>query len=510
MLSRLTAGLAVAALLAAAPLPAQQLPVQEHTLSNGLRVLLVERPGQATIGTAWAAHAGAANERPGATGLAHLLEHMIFKGTKAIGTRDAKRDAELNAAQDKVYAEIEKEYDLLRARQLRGEIPDMFDPKVRSERHQKLLAELEGLTKEQQELLVKGEFDTLYTEIGSLGTNAFTSNDVTCYILTVPANRLEFWCWMESDRLNTPVFREFYAERDVVNDERRLGEATPTGRFEEAFEAMVWQAHPYHWPVVGWGSDIALATRANLTDFFRRNYAPDNVTLALVGGFKASDVLPMLERYFGRIPARPGSAGRLVTLEPKQVAPQRMVAEAETTPAATVAWKTVALAHRDQAALDVLAHVLGGRSGRLTRALVLEQKISNQANATHNASKYGGTFTLNATAAQTGTPEAAEQALLAEVARVQKAGVTELELTKAKNQLLAGRLRQMDGNMELAIALATTDANAGNGYRALLEAPEGIRAVTREDVQRVAARYLVPEGSNTLIYHRPATAKESR
>ncbi len=494
--------------LAAAPLGAQSIPVQAHTLSNGLKVLLVERPGQPTIGTAWAAHAGSASERPGITGAAHLLEHMMFKGSEVIGTQNRSLDRELDAQQDAIYAGITQELDVLRMKQLRGEIADMQDPKVRSPRHQKLAEELATLVKQQQGLLKNGEFDTAYTEIGAPGTNAFTSNDVTAYVLTIPANRLEFWAWMESDRLNTPVFREFYPERDVVNDERRLGEAQPTGKFEEAFEALVWQAHPYHWPVVGWASDISTISRPELQAFFKRNYAPGNITLSLVGGFKASEVLPMLERYFGRIPANPQGGTRVVTMEPKQAAPQRMIAEAETTPAARVVWKTVAQSHKDETALDLLGRILGATSGPLRRNLVLSQKLSTATSAHHQAQKYGGTFTLNGVAAQGKAPEDVEKGLIAELERIQKGGVTEEELQKAKNQSLANHARALDDNLGLATALAQTDAICG--YEDLLRKPDETRAVTREDVQRVAQTYLVPEGRNTLIYLRKSTAKETK
>ncbi|HQL48275.1 MAG TPA: pitrilysin family protein, partial [Holophaga sp.] len=339
-------------------------------------------------------------------------------------------------------------------------------------------------------------------EIGAPNTNAFTSNDVTAYILTIPANRLEFWAWMESDRLNTPVFREFYAERDVVNDERRLSEARPTGRFEEAFQSVVWQAHPYSWPVVGWGSDISTITRAELTDFFKRNYAPNNVTLSLVGGFKASEVLPLLERYFGRIPANPAGAPVVKTLEPKQVAPTRMVAEADTPPSARIVWKTVAQAHKDQCALDLLGRVLSGASGRLNKALVLDQKVALGVGGFHRPQKFGGTFTVAGMASQGQSPENVEKALLQEVERIQKEGITEEELQKAKNQAIAGLYRGQGDNLELATALAKADAISG--YRSLLDLPARTNAVTREDVQRVAQAYLTPEGRNTLLYLRKA------
>jgi len=181
----------VAALIAAAPLLAQTVPVTEHTLANGMRLLLVERHDQPTVASGWITRAGSANERPGITGIAHLFEHMMFKGSKAIGTKDIKRDLELNDLQDQLKAEIRKEDDLLRARQLRGEIPDMTDPKARSAHHQELIVAFGKLVKEQQELLVKGEFDTIFTKAGATATNAFTTNDETFFYVQVPSNKLE-------------------------------------------------------------------------------------------------------------------------------------------------------------------------------------------------------------------------------------------------------------------------------------------------------------------------------
>lgn len=520
---RLRAPAAVAALtaiLASVPLAAQDIPVQEHVLKNGLRVLIVERPGKPTVATAWAAHAGSANERPGMTGIAHLFEHMLFKGSKSIGTTNITRDLELNRLQDELRTQIRHEEKVLRELERRGEIKDATDPKARSGRHQELLERFQKLVKEQQDLLKKGEFDTLYTQIGSPGTNAFTNTDVTCYILTVPANKLEFWCWLESDRLREPVFREFYAERDVVREERRLRtESTPTGKFQEAFNALVWQAHPYHWPVVGWPSDVEAITREQADDFFRTYYAPNNLTLSLVGNLKAAEVLPLLERYFGRIPANPEGAPEVITQEPRQLAEQRMHAEAETTPSANLVWKTPASAHADQAPLDLLAIVLNGRSGRLYRSLVVDQKVATNAAAFHGPRKYAGIFGLNATAAAGRKPEEAEQALRAEIQRLQKDGVTEEELQKAKNQYQANRYRRMEDDLNLAIQLATSDAVAG--YRSFLAEPGKAQAVTREDLQRVAAAHLTPQNLNVALYTRkpaappqavpkPAAAKESK
>jgi len=493
------------AVFAATPVLAQDINVKEHTLSNGMRVLLVERPGKPTIGTAWAARVGSVNETPGITGLAHFFEHLMFKGSWAIGSQDPKKDAELNAEQDRLFTEIQKEMQVLRVKQRRGEIADADDPKERSPQLQKLLEEFNKVVKAQQDLLVKGEFDTLYTQAGAPGTNAFTSNDVTCYMLTIPANSLEFYCWMESDRLKSPAFREFYAEREVVSEERRLGENRPLDALNKAFNAMVWQAVPYHSDVIGYPADFSAITRDRATTFFKQYYAPNNLTLALVGGFKAEDVLPLLERYFGRILASPVPAPEMVITEPRQTGEKRLVGEADAPSSATVLHKTVAIGHRNEAALEVLAAILNGQSGRLNKSVVLDQKIATNASANSNPMKYAGTFSLRGTVAKGHTPEELERALEKELDKIRENGVLEQELQKARNQIQTRRYSMLRNDIMLAIQLATADTFAG--YQAFLDKPAAVERVTLADLQRVAKTYFAPETRNVALYTRKGGAQ---
>ena len=236
---------------------AEQVDVIEHRLDNGLTLLLVPRPGDPNVAAGWVAKVGSVYERPGITGVAHLFEHMMFKGTQTIGTRDIEQDLQIIEQLDALRAEIQAaEVELDRRYQL-GEIDDPADPAVRSPRHQELLDEFEALLARQSDLLIKEDFSRIYTAEGGSGMNAGTSYDFTIYFINVPANKLELWFWMESDRLANPVFREFYAERSVVHEERRLRtDSTPIGKFREQFEAMFWQSSPYGWPVIGWPSDL--------------------------------------------------------------------------------------------------------------------------------------------------------------------------------------------------------------------------------------------------------------
>src|ERR1043165_2800089 len=262
------------------PLPAQNVPVLQKTLPNGMKLLLVERHDEPTIAGGWVAHVGSSNERPGITGIAHLFEHMMFKGTPTLGTKDFKQDQQIIADQERVRDQIREEESKLRQGFRRGEIDDMLKPENKTEHLKELEAQFAKLVAKQREILVKNEFDRVYTTEGASGMNAFTTTDLTGYFITVPANKLELWMWMESERILHPVFREFYAERDVVFEERRMRtESTPLGKFEEALESMIWTSHPYQWPVVGWPSDIPAISKKQADDFYSLYYAPQNIPL---------------------------------------------------------------------------------------------------------------------------------------------------------------------------------------------------------------------------------------
>ncbi len=510
---RTLAALLAAASALAAPLAAQELNVVERTLSNGMKVLMVARHDQPTVSCGWLARVGSANERPGITGLAHLFEHMMFKGTKTIGTKDAARDLELNRLQDEVQVLIREEMAVLREKQRRGEIADMMDPAARTPRLGELLAKFDALVAQQRALIVKDEMDKIYQENGSTGLNASTSNDRTFYIVGIPSNKVELWAWLESDRLANPVFREFYSERNVILEERRQTlESRPGGTVNEAFNAMTWMAHPYHWQVIGWPSDIAQVTREQGSEFFATYYAPNNLTAILVGDLDPEKTYALMEKYFGRIPANPKGVPPVVTMEPVQPAEQRMVAEVEMTPSAEAAYKAVPAVHGDAAALQVLGVVLGGApmtgrpgmggparppSGRLHKALVLDQKAATRASAYFRGQKYGGLFTVSATPAPGKRPVEVEPLLYAELDKVVKDGISDDELARAKNALRVAHYTRLESNSGIRESLA--QAESSGTYRDLLDSPKKVEAVTREDVQRVAKKYLVKESRSVLL-----------
>jgi predicted Zn-dependent peptidase len=486
-----------------------QVPIQEFTLDNGLKVLMIERRDSPVVTAGWIAHVGSVNESYGITGIAHLFEHMMFKGTRVVGTTDIEAELEIMAKLDAVRAEMTKEYTLLREAKRRGEVKgSIYLPENRTERLEELAAEMKALQDKQREYIVKDELDQIYTEAGASGMNAGTSNDFTVYFITVPSNKLELWFWMESNRLFEPVFREFYSERDVVREERRLRvESDPTAKFEEQFDAMFWQGSPYHHPVIGWPSDVESISRAQANQFFDTYYAPNNLTAALVGDFDPAEAKALAERYFGRIPRGENPPPEVVTEAIEQLSERRMSAEAETNPSVQIRWRTVSFQHADRAALEVLDGILTGRTGRFYKSLVDDKQIATgEPYSFFRAMRYDGMMEIGAELAEGVPHQVVEDALLDEIRKLQEEPVTERELQKVKNQSLANSYRRLQSNFFLLIQLLMYDVMGD--YNFINESTAQVAAVTADDVMRVAKTYFPETGRNVMWYDRKAGSEE--
>jgi predicted Zn-dependent peptidase len=495
----------VTSLVLASPLSAQKVPVVDKRLSNGMGLLLVQREGEPTVAGGWVAHVGSSNERPGITGISHLFEHMMFKGTPTIGTKDYKKDVAIIAEQEKLRDEMRQEEANIRAAWRRGEIDDILKPENKTPRLRELEKRFDGLIARQREVLVKNEFDRIYTTGGASGMNAFTNTDMTGYFITVPSNKLELWMWMESERLLRPVFREFYAERDVVFEERRLRtESTPLGKFEETFEAMFWEAHPYGWPVVGWPSDIPAITKEQADAYYSTYYSPQNVTLILVGDFDADRAARLAESYFGRIPRGKGAVPDVVTLEVPQQAEKRMFAEAEANPQVDILWHTAPFGHADSYPLQVFAQLLSTRTGRLYKGLVLGSQVATDAFARQESRKWAGLFNAGGEAKEGRRPDEVEQAIYAELEKLKKDDVPAEELQKVKNNFAAAEYRRLSSNFPILVQLIVNDGFGD--WREVNAAGTKVQAVTASDVKRVANRYFTKENRAVAVYTRKAGA----
>ena len=488
------------------PVYGQQVDVKERTLSNGMKLLMLDRHHSPTIAGGWVVRVGSVNERPGITGIAHLFEHMMFKGTPAIGTKDAKRDAEIINEQEIVRDAMRLEESKMRLALRRGEINDLEKAENKTPRYRELEVKFNELIKNQREILVKNEFDRIYTTAGASGMNAFTSNDMTGYFITVPANKLEMWTWMESERLLRPVFREFYAERDVVFEERRMRtESTPLGKFQESLEALFWESHPYGWPVIGWPSDIPSISKAQADEFYSLYYAPQNITLVLVGDFKVEEAEGLCEKYFGRIPRGKKRIPEVVTSEVAQKVEKRMNAEAEANPQVDILWHSPAAGHPDARALKVLAAVLSGRSGRLHKSLVLDKELATTAFAQQISRKYAGMFNVGGESKDTKTPGDVENGIYDEINRLKSELVSDRELQKVKNNFAAMAVRRTSSNFHMLLQLIQYEGV--DSWKAINTEIPNILEVEAEDIKRVARKYLIKENRTVATYTRKAGVK---
>ncbi|RMH09279.1 MAG: insulinase family protein, partial [Nitrospirae bacterium] len=279
--------------------------VTEHTLPNGWTFIIVERHVAPVFAFMTRVNVGSVQEGAGVTGLAHMFEHMAFKGTPRIGTTDYQ-------AEKKALEELEAAYQAYQ----QARLSHRADPKT-LERLYKIFKEKQ---KQASRYVVKNEFGDIVEREGGVALNAFTSADVTGYFYALPSNKVELFCYLESERFLHPVFREFYKERDVVMEERRLRtESNPTGRLFEQFVSTAFIAHPYHHPVIGYASDIQSYTMTDAQKFFETYYVPSNMVTAIVGDVYPERLIPLLDQYFGRIPSKPDPPP-LRTVEPPAAA----------------------------------------------------------------------------------------------------------------------------------------------------------------------------------------------
>ncbi len=536
----------VLAVLVAASATAQTLEdkVHEFELDNGMKFLVVERDAAPVIFCAIAFKVGAIYERPGITGISHLLEHMLFKGTETIGTKDFKaerafldREDELAEHARDLMIEIEPwrleyldEYvnDLTagmseedreavgtdRALELELLIEMMEEDGPTAELHSLhgLLEEddtdyfglyldlkrtemaLYDTMEEHRELIVSNELWETYVNNGSRMLNAGTSNDGTFYFSYLPKNRLELFMLMESDRLENPIFREFYTERDVVMEERRMSENEPEDALYEAFMSTAYTAGQYGVPVLGWMSDLRMMTRADLREYFDTHYGPQNALGIFVGDVDIDKVERLAKKYFGPIPAGP-TLPELTTSEPRQQGERRIVVKKDASPTLTIGYHVVNEPHPDGHALEVLTAILSnGRTSRLYKSIYEEQGLTAGAPGVWigPGSRLDPLFVVDAEPKDPHTLDEVEAAIMTELERMKTEPVQRRELERVWNQMEAQLVRALGSNIGLAFRVGMYAAMRDD-WRALLTDMERRKEVTPEDIMRVAEKYFTEE-----------------
>ena len=470
------------------------LSVEELRLENGMTFLLVDRPGREMTAAAWAVRAGSGLEKPGSTGVAHLLEHLLFGGTRIIGTRDWPAEVRLMEQRDQLQREV-----------------DSVGGGAGSSRSA-LNRRLANLDRRLSEIRIEGEYARHYAEAGAVGLEAQTNKDMSLYSVLVPRSRLELWFWLESDRLLHPVFRGLHGEMEVVAQERRERlESSALGVALERFDRKFWgEGHPYSWSTDGLPGDLRRLSRADVREHFAATYIGPNLIAVLVGDFDSTRVKQLARRYFGRIPGAPELAGSAASDQEETVeGSQRLATESSDAkppiglthscrcrPQAELRYSTVPFGHPDAVILDVIAALLSGRTGRLHHTLVMEKRVAFSASTRHSAYRLGGYFSVFATGQGQSAASALAGELAAEVARLRQEEVSAQELERALNRLRIDAARETKEPLALALRLLAYESLGG--WRRI-EIDGQIAGLVPADVQRVAERYLVPDRQSSFL-----------
>ncbi|HPX55969.1 MAG TPA: pitrilysin family protein [Syntrophales bacterium] len=455
--------------------------VEKFVLKNGLTVLILERHMSPTVALYIRHRVGSVDEKLGETGLAHFLEHMMFKGTTTIGTKDYQKEVPILSRIKTLGQSIDHE-------RLKGDKADQ--KKIAGWQEQ-----LEKLQAQHRKLFIPNEIDRLYTENGADHFNATTSQDLTSYFVSLPSNKIELWARIEADRMVNPVFRDFYVERQVIMEERRQRvESDPDGKLYEQFLSTAFSAHPYGRPTLGWPSDMANLSQAAMAEFIRKYHAPNNTVITVVGDVSTPEVMKMIRRYFGPIPAQP-LPSPLVTEEPPQMGEKRTRLAMDAHPKLMIGYHKPNMPHQDDYAFDLIESILAkGRTSRLYRRLVLEEGVAENISVVNGipGSRYPNLFSVFATPRAPHGNDELERLIDEEIERLKNEPVGAQELEKTKNQLRADYIRGLDSNEGLANQLSYFESITGD-YRYLTTYLEKLDKVTAADIRLAAQKYLNAE-----------------
>jgi len=472
------------AVVAVAFAPAQDLKSFEQkittkVLPNGLTLIICERPEAPVFSYSTFIDAGGVNDPSGESGLAHMFEHLAFKGTSEIGTTDY-------AAEKLALAKVEAANDAYEAEYLKT-----------VGRDEKKLAELKQAfleaQKEAHKYVIPNQFTDVAERNGAQGLNAETGLDDTMYFWSMPENRLELWAWLESARLADVVPREFYKERDVVIEERRMRtDSNPIGRLVEQFAATAYVAHNYGRSDIGWPSEVSQINATEAMEFHKKYYVGANIVVAVVGDVKASEALPVLEKYFSKVPGGP-KPEEMTTVEPKQIAEKTVAIREQTQPFYVEGYHRPSYRDPDDGVFDAIQDILSnGRVSRLYRSLVRDQKIAAEAAgfSPYPGEKYPSLFAFYAMPLPGHTTTEMRDAIHKEIDKLKNADVTDEELAMYKTRTRADLLRGLANNQGLANDLAEYQTRYGD-WRELFLQLDKVDKVTKADIRRVANEIFV-------------------
>ncbi len=470
--------------------------ITTKVLPNGLTLIICERPEAPVFSYTTFVDAGDVDDPSGESGLAHMFEHLAFKGTSQIGTNDY--------ADEKVaLAKVEAANNAYEAEYLK---PVGRDPQKLAELHKAFMDAQANAHK----YVVPNQFTEVAERNGATGLNAQTGLDSTMYYWSMPENRLELWAWLESGRLSDVVPREFYKERDVVLEERRMRtDSNPIGRLVEQFLATAYVAHNYGRSGIGWPSEVSQITATEAMDFHRKYYTGSNIVVSVVGDVKAQQILPMLEQYFSKVPAGP-KPEEMTTVEPKQFAEKSVVIREATQPFYIEGYHRPSYRNPDDAVFDAIQDIMSnGRVSRLYRSLVRDQQIAAEAEgfSPFPGDKYPSLFAFYAVPLPGHTPAEMRAAIHKEIDKLKTTDVSDEELAMYKTRARADLLRGLANNQGLANALAEYQTRYGD-WRQLFLQLDRVDKVTKADIRRVANSIFVDSNrtSAEIDFQAPAAS----
>ncbi|HEY9648190.1 MAG TPA: insulinase family protein [Chroococcidiopsis sp.] len=464
--------------------------VTKFTLDNGMRFVVLERHQAPVVSFMTYVDVGAAQEEEGKTGAAHFLEHLAFKGTTRIGTKDY-------SAEQPVLDRLDQLFDQLQAARASGQ----------TEQIAQLQQEFDSVRAEAAQYVKQNEMGQIVEQAGGVGLNATTSADATRYFYSFPSNKLELWMSLESERFLEPVFREFYEEKDVILEERRMRtDNSPTGRIVEAFLETALADHPYGRPIIGYETDIRNLRRQDIRDFFNRYYTPHHIITVVVGDVNPRQVKRLAATYFGRyspgteVPVPPVPA-------PIQTAPRSVTLTLPAEPLYLEGYQRPGISSPDRNIYDIIAAILvGGRTSRLYQALVEQQQIALDVDVLNGfpGDRYDNLLAVYALTAPGHTVEEIAAALNVEIERLKTEPVSAAELERIKTQSRASVLQNLSSNQGMASLLASYEALTGD-WRNLFEDLKAVDAATPADIQRVAQALFQPDKKTvgTLLPSKP-------
>ncbi|MEM9217933.1 MAG: pitrilysin family protein [Cyanobacteria bacterium P01_F01_bin.150] len=453
--------------------------IKEFTLDNGMKFIVMERHQAPVVSFMTYVDVGAAEETDGQTGAAHYLEHLAFKGTDRIGSRDY-------SAEQTVLEELDQIFEKVQVAKQTGASEETIAT---------LTAEFEATRQKASSYVIQNQMPQIVQKAGGVGLNATTSADATRYFYSFPANKLELWMSLESERFRRPVFREFYEEKDVILEERRMRvDNRPIGKMIEVFLETAFDVHPYQRPVIGYAQDLDQMTREQVTEFFQTYYTPDRMTFAVVGDVDPVEVEQMANIYFGRYPAR-SPAPKVETIEPPQAEPKEFTLELPSQPWYLEGYHRPSINDSNHLVYDMIDSILsGGRTSRLYKSLVEDSQIALAAQSlnTFPGDRFANMMIFYVLTGANRTLDEAQQAIALELEQLRTEPVSAEELNRVKTQARAGLLSQLASNRGMASLLPEYEAKTGS-WRNLFEDLKGIDAITAEDVMRVSQATFRPE-----------------